>query len=112
MTGTSCRQCSAQRITAIEAMLRIINPVKKGYALRLPRPLPKHLRDEEEVKFFEAMLTMQRQEISSNALAWVLVRFPAMTIKVLAMIYWQAFRLWLKKTPYYEHPKYLQKRKA
>ena len=65
-----------------------------------------------EAKFFEAMLTMQRQEISSNALAWVLMRFPAMTIKVLAMIYWQAFRLWLKKTPYYEHPKYLQKRKA
>jgi DUF1365 family protein len=62
-----------------------------------------------DVKFFEAMLTMQRQEISSTALAWVLIRFPAMTIKVLAMIYWQAFRLWLKKTPYYEHPK---KRKA
>ena len=65
-----------------------------------------------EVKFFEAMLTMQRQEFSSTALAWVLMRFPAMTIKVLAMIYWQAFRLWLKKTPYYEHPKYLLKRKA
>ena len=65
-----------------------------------------------EIKFFEAILTMQRQEISSNTLAWVLVRFPAMTIKVLTMIYWQAFRLWLKKTPYYEHPKYLQKRKA
>jgi len=65
-----------------------------------------------EAKFFEAMLTMQRQEISSDALAWVLMRFPAMTIKVLAMIYWQAFRLWLKKTPYYEHPKYLLKRKS
>ena len=37
-------------------------------------------------------------------LAWVLIRFPAMTIKVLSMIYWQAFRLWLKKIPYYGHP--------
>jgi DUF1365 family protein len=58
----------------------------------------------EETRFFEAILSMQRSEISGPALAWVLIRFPAMTIKVLSMIYWQAFRLWLKKTPYYEHP--------
>jgi DUF1365 family protein len=51
---------------------------------------------------------MQRREISGAALAWVLIRFPAMTIKVLSMIYWQAFRLWLKKTPYYDHPKYVR----
>jgi DUF1365 family protein len=65
----------------------------------------------EDKKFFEAVLTMQRQEISGAALAWVLIRFPAMTIKVLSMIYWQAFRLWLKKTPYYDHPKYVHERK-
>jgi DUF1365 family protein len=58
----------------------------------------------EDKKFFEAELTMQRREISGAELAWVLVRFPAMTLKVLSMIYWQAFRLWLKKIPYYEHP--------
>jgi len=57
-----------------------------------------------ENKFFEAVLTMQRREISGTELAWVLFRFPAMTLKVLYMIYWQAFRLWLKKIPYYEHP--------
>lgn len=57
-------------------------------------------------KFFEAQLSLQRRELIGGALAKVLVRFPAMTIKVLSMIYWQAFRLWLKKTPYYEHPKY------
>ena len=65
----------------------------------------------ENKKFFEAVLSMQRREISSAALAWVLIRFPAMTIKVLSMIYWQAFRLWLKKTPYYDHPKYVHDRK-
>ncbi len=57
----------------------------------------------EDVTFFEAILSLHRREISGPALAWVLIRFPAMTLKVLAMIYWQAFRLWLKKTPYYEH---------
>jgi DUF1365 family protein len=58
----------------------------------------------QDTKYFEATLDMQRQEISGPTLAWVLIRFPAMTLKVLSMIYWQAFRLWLKKTPYYEHP--------
>lgn len=65
----------------------------------------------EDNKFFEVLLTMQRREISGAALTWVLIRFPAMTIKVLSMIYWQAFRLWLKKTPYYDHPKYVPERK-
>ena len=65
----------------------------------------------EDNKFFEAVLTMQRREISGAALAWVLIRFPAMTIKVLSMIYWQAFRLWLKKIPYYDHPTYVHERK-
>ncbi len=59
----------------------------------------------EDRKFFEAKLKMNRVEISGPALARVLIRFPAMTLKVLSMIYWQAFRLWLKKIPYYENPK-------
>jgi integrase len=28
----------------------MVNPVKRGYALRLSRPLPRHLRDEEVVQ--------------------------------------------------------------
>ena len=72
-----------------------------------------HMKNfKEDNKFFEVVLTMQRREISGAALAWVLIRFPAMTMKVLSMIYWQAFRLWLKKTPYYDHPKYVRERKA
>ena len=66
----------------------------------------------EQTKYFEAILKMKRREISGSSLAWVLLRFPAMTLKVLSMIYWQAFRLWLKKTPYYEHPEYLQENKS
>lgn len=58
----------------------------------------------EDNRCFEAVLSLKREEINGPALAWVLVRFPVMTLKVLAMIYWQAFRLWLKKTPYYDHP--------
>ncbi|MCP3676114.1 MAG: tyrosine-type recombinase/integrase, partial [Deltaproteobacteria bacterium] len=38
-----------------EEELNITNPVKKGYALRLSRPLPRHLRDEELHKLFEVI---------------------------------------------------------
>jgi len=32
--------------------MTLINPVKKHYRLRLPRPLPKHLRDEQVAALF------------------------------------------------------------
>jgi site-specific recombinase XerD len=35
-----------------EEDVRICNPVKRGYALRLSRPLPKHLREEDVVTLF------------------------------------------------------------
>jgi len=33
--------------------MALINPVRKNYRLRLPRPLPKHLRDEQVVTLFK-----------------------------------------------------------
>jgi site-specific recombinase XerD len=33
-----------------EEQVQMVNPVKRGYALRLSRPLPRHLRDEEVVQ--------------------------------------------------------------
>jgi site-specific recombinase XerD len=38
-----------------EEGITIPNPVKKGYALRLPRPLPRYLRDEEVGRLFEVI---------------------------------------------------------
>ena len=38
-----------------EEELKVVNPVKKGSTLRLPRPLPRHLRDEEVDALFNAM---------------------------------------------------------
>jgi site-specific recombinase XerD len=38
-----------------EECIIIPNPVKRGYALRLPRPLPRYLKDEEVGRFFEVI---------------------------------------------------------
>jgi len=38
-----------------EEGIKIINPVRRGSALRMPKPLPKHLRDEEVSALFNAI---------------------------------------------------------
>ena len=56
-------------------------------------------------KLFDASLTLKRHEIDARALTHALVKYPLMTAKVTTMIYWQALRLLLKKTPLLVHPK-------
>ena len=53
---------------------------------------------------FYADLVMSAREISKKGLNQVLVRFPFMTMKVVAGIYWQAAKIWFKKIPFYSHP--------
>jgi DUF1365 family protein len=55
-------------------------------------------------QLFDASLALQRRAITRQALSHMLVKYPALTAKVSVMIYFQALRLILKKTPFYEHP--------
>lgn len=56
-------------------------------------------------KLFDATLILNRREISRRALTHMLIKYPLLTVKVVGMIYWQALRLIMKKTPFYVHPK-------
>ena len=64
-----------------------------------------HLIDYEKGrKLFDATLILKRRAISRRSLTLMLIKYPMLTAKVITMIYWQALRLVLKKTPFYEHP--------
>lgn len=53
---------------------------------------------------FTAGLALERQPLTSRNLNQLLLRHPFMTGKIIAAIYWQALRLWLKRTPVFNHP--------
>ena len=55
-------------------------------------------------KMFDATLTLQRLELTPKTLNLMLLKYPLMTIKVIAAIYWQALQLWLKRIPFYSYP--------
>ncbi|MFZ0133916.1 MAG: DUF1365 domain-containing protein [Desulfobacterales bacterium] len=64
-----------------------------------------HMIDKEGGRIlFDASLGLERRPIDRAALNRVLILYPVMTLKVTAMIYWQALRLLIKKTPFFAHP--------
>lgn len=62
-----------------------------------------------DAREFDATLSLQRRPLDGPQLARVLWRYPLMTAQVVAGIHWQAFRLWLKRTPVHDHPSKLQR---
>jgi hypothetical protein len=61
-----------------------------------------YLREGE--RHFDATLVLKRRALTSWTMARTLIAFPAVTLKVLVGIYWQAFLLWLKGCPFHPHP--------
>jgi DUF1365 family protein len=55
-------------------------------------------------KIFDATLVLDREDITGKSLARALAGYPLMTVKVVAAIYWQALKLWLKGAPVHDHP--------
>ena len=53
---------------------------------------------------FDATLTLRREPLTARSLGRALLAFPFITLKVYALIYWQALVLLLKRTPFFTHP--------
>jgi DUF1365 family protein len=77
------------------------------WRFRLPgETLGVHMIDyQNNTRLFDATLSLERRDITRPMLSRVLLRYPAQTLRVITLIYWQALRLTLKQTPFYSHPR-------
>ena len=101
---------SIQRIEFNKLMhVSPFNPMNMTYQWRCNNPakiLSLNLDAEiDGIVQVDATLALKRREIDARSLGGVLIGFPWMTAKVAFMIYWQALKLWFKRTPVYDHPR-------
>lgn len=83
-------------------------PMEIDYDWRFSSPgktLAVHMENRHEgALVFDATMAMRRREMTGSALARLLVVYPLIPLKVVFGIYYEAFRLLLKRIPIYDHP--------
>jgi uncharacterized protein len=65
-----------------------------------------------EKKLLVSSLTGRRMDLTTWNLLLLTARFPFITLKVIFLIHWQAFRLWLKKLPFVRKEEFPERQKG
>ena len=88
-------------------------PMDIHYDWRFNQPdqrLTVHMQNyADSAKLFDATLDLEYRPITSGHMARVLLQYPVVTMKVVIGIYYQALRLFIKRTPFYDHPEESEK---
>ena len=58
----------------------------------------------EDKMVFDVALNLKRKVFSNRSLFKAILRFPFITLMVVYRIHWQAFILYIKRTPFFTHP--------
>ncbi len=66
-----------------------------------------HVRDDDGSRPLTAVLHGRRRELTNHSLAMLLLRFPLQPLQVIALIHWQALRLWLRRVPFHRKPAFV-----
>lgn len=85
------------------------NPMDMRYHWRSNTPdkrLVLHLGNSSDgERVFDASLSLNARPMTATNLNRLLWRYPLMTARIALAIYWQALRLFLKRTPLHNHPR-------
>ena len=83
------------------------NPVDMTYKWHIQSPA-RHfsvgLSCYKESKHFTALMHLEQKPLNSKSISAVMRSIPNMTLRTVVGIYWQALKLWIKRTPVYSHP--------
>jgi DUF1365 family protein len=85
------------------------NPMDMTYRWRFNTPgdqLLLHMENwQDGQRHFDATLTLEAAPATARVLLTTLARQPWISLKTITGIHFEALRLWLKRTPVYNHPK-------
>lgn len=91
------------RLTEPDSNLLVHLAVNKNIDSTAPSEYQSNLKNRNQ-KVFDATMQMRKHSFSSKTLIKQLLLTPIMTIKVVAGIYWQALKLFIKGASIYDHP--------